>query len=109
MRVAGPLTAGPVYANYQHVAEWFPAAESMPAGTVVVISDDTNNTVTPSIHPYDTGVAGGVSPSPGLLLRVQGASKAKIATTRPVQVRVDATHHPLPTRSPPLPTPRPRL
>jgi hypothetical protein len=87
---------GTLYANYQDVAEWVPAAKSMVAGTVVVISDDSNNnTVTASTHAYDTGVAGVVSPTPGLLLGVSGISKAKIATTGRVKVRVDASKAPI--------------
>ena len=95
LTVAGTVTAGTVYADYQDVAEWVPALESMPAGTVVVISADTNNTVTASTRAYDTGVAGVVSPNPGLLLGAAGASKAKIATTGRVKVRVDASKQPI--------------
>lgn len=92
----GNLTVhGTVYANYQDVAEWVPAAETMPAGTVVVVGEEDNNTVTASTHAYDTSVAGVVSPKPGLLLGVAGASKAKIATTGRVRVRVDATNSPI--------------
>jgi hypothetical protein len=92
---AGTVTAGTVYANYQDVAEWVPASESMPAGTVVVISDETNNTVAASKRAYDTGVAGVVSPNPGLLLGAASPSKAKIATTGRVKVRVDASKQPI--------------
>jgi hypothetical protein len=101
LTVAGPLTvnnsitATTVYADYQDVAEWVPAAASMPAGTVVVISDDSTNTVAASTHAYDTGVAGVVSPNPGLLLGATGPSKAKIATTGRVKVRVDASKQPI--------------
>ncbi len=87
--------SGTVFANYRDVAEWVPAAESMPAGTVVVISGDATDTVKASMRAYDTGVAGVVSPSPGLLLGVAGPSKARIATTGRVKVRVDATKHPI--------------
>jgi hypothetical protein len=93
--VNGTLTASTVYANYQDVAEWVPAAESLLAGTVVVLSDQVANTVTSSKRSYDTGVAGVVSPSPGLLLGVEGPSKAKIATTGRVRVRVDASKNPI--------------
>jgi len=92
----GNLTVnGTVYANYQDVAEWVPAAEPMPAGTVVVVAEEDNNTVTASRRAYDIRVAGVVSPKPGLLLGVAGASKAKIATTGRVRVRVDATNSPI--------------
>ncbi len=93
--VTGSLTAGTVYATYQDVAEWVPAAEAMPAGTVVVISHDSNNTVTVSTRSYDTGVAGVVSANPGLLLGVASTSKGKIATTGRVRVRVDASRQPI--------------
>jgi hypothetical protein len=93
--VSGTLTATTVYANYQDVAEWVPATESMPAGTVAVLSASANNTVAPSMHAYDTGVAGVVSSAPGLLLGVESASKAKIATTGRVKVRVNATKQPI--------------
>jgi hypothetical protein len=89
--VTGTLTAGTIYANYQDLAEWVPATGSLPAGTVVVLSDDVANTVKASIRAYDTGVAGVVSPTPGLLLGIAASSKAKIATTGRVRVRVDAT------------------
>ena len=95
LTVTGAITATTVYANYQDVAEWVPAAEAMPAGTVVVISNDTNNTVTASTRSYDTGVAGVVSANPGLLLGVASASKGKIATTGRVRVRVDASKQPI--------------
>jgi hypothetical protein len=86
---------GTVYAKYQDVAEWVSAAEGMAAGTVVVVSEDADNTVTASRHAYDTSVAGVVSSNPGLLLGVASASKAKIATTGRVRVRVDATASPI--------------
>jgi hypothetical protein len=95
LTVAGTVTAGTIYANYQDLAEWVPAAESMPAGTVVVISDESKNTVTASTRAYDTGVAGVVSASPGLLLGTASDSKAKIATTGRVNVRVDASRGPV--------------
>jgi hypothetical protein len=96
LTVGGNVTVtGTVYANYQDVAEWVPSIGSMASGTVVVISDDANNTVMPSTRPYDTGVAGVVSPTPGVLLGVASASKAKIATTGRVRVRVDASKGPI--------------
>jgi hypothetical protein len=91
LHVSGTLSAATIYANYQDLAEWVPATGSLPAGTVVVLSDDIANTVKASIRAYDTGVAGVVSPTPGLLLGIAAPSKAKIATTGRVRVRVDAT------------------
>jgi hypothetical protein len=86
---------GALAAKYQDVAEWVPVAEEMPAGTVVVVSGITTNTVVPSEHAYDTRVAGVVSAQPGLTLGEGSSTKAKIATTGRVKVRVDATNHPI--------------
>jgi hypothetical protein len=80
-------------AAYQDLAEWVPVDEEMPPGTVVVVSGNTRNTVGPSQHAYDTRVAGVVSARPGVLLGEASATKAKIATTGRVRVRVDATKH----------------
>jgi len=91
----GDVDGNTIKATYQDVAEWVPAAEAMPAGTVVVVDDGANNAVTASTHAYDTSVAGVVSSNPGLLLGVASASKAKIATTGRVRVRVDATKSPI--------------
>jgi hypothetical protein len=95
LSAAGSITGATVYATYQDVAEWVPAAVAMAAGTVVVVGEDADNTVTASMHAYDTSVAGVVSANPGLLLGVASASKAKIATTGRVRVRVDATKSPI--------------
>jgi hypothetical protein len=92
---SGIVAGGIIQATYQDVAEWVPAAETMAAGTVVVVGEDADNTVTASMHAYDTSVAGVVSASPGLLLGVASATKAKIATTGRVRVRVDATKSPI--------------
>jgi hypothetical protein len=78
-------------ATYQDIAEWVPASEPMPPGTVVVIDDHEVNGVAPSKHAYDTAVAGVISAQPGVLLGIEGTSKAKVATTGRVKVRVDAS------------------
>jgi hypothetical protein len=97
LEVNGTIKATSVIgAVYQDVAEWVPATEEMQAGTVVVVSD-ADNTVSPSARAYDTRVAGVVSAQPGLLLGVEALSKAKIATTGRVKVRVDARKHPIAT------------
>ena len=95
VNVTGTLTATTVYANYQDVAEWVPAAEEMAAGTVVIVSGTTKNTVVPSHGAYDTRVAGVVSAQPGLILGEASPTKARIATTGRVRVRVDATRTPI--------------
>jgi hypothetical protein len=92
LQTSGSITAtGSVRATFQDVAEWVPVIEPLTPGTVVVVSGDAKNTVAPSNGAYDTRVAGVVSPSPGLLLGVESSSKAKIATTGRVKVRVDAS------------------
>jgi len=94
--ISGDVTVdGNINAKYQDVAEWVPVAEEMPAGTVVVVSGTMKNTVGPSLHAYDTRVAGVVSAKPGLTLGEASSTKAKIATTGRVKVRVDATSHPI--------------
>jgi hypothetical protein len=91
----GNVDGTTIQATYQDLAEWVPAAEPMIAGTVVVVGEDSDNTVTASTRAYDTSVAGVVSANPGLLLGVASASKAKISTTGRVRVRVDATKSPI--------------
>ncbi|MEA2326913.1 MAG: hypothetical protein QOE68_1872 [Thermoanaerobaculia bacterium] len=88
----GTVSGGVIKANYQDVAEWVPATESMEPGTVVVLNTHRSNEVTRSTTPYDTKAAGVVSAQPGVILGIEGPSKAQIATTGRVKVRVDATH-----------------
>jgi len=96
IHATGTINAeGGIHAVYQDVAEWVPVAEQMPAGTVVVVSGITKNMVGPSLRAYDTRVAGVVSPAPGVILGEASSTKAKIATTGRVKVRVDATKHPI--------------
>jgi hypothetical protein len=92
---SGTVTGGYIQAIYQDVAEWVPATDAMAPGTVVVVEEDARNTVAPSGHAYDTRVAGVISAQPGLILGVEGPSKAKVATTGRVKVRVDATNSPI--------------
>jgi hypothetical protein len=80
-----------INAVYQDVAEWVPASEKLDAGTVVVVSPDVSNEITPSSRVYQTSVAGVVSDKPGVLLGVGADTKAKIATTGRVKVKVDAS------------------
>jgi hypothetical protein len=89
--VNGKLRATQVIgAVFQDIAEWVPATTQMPAGTVVVLNPDGENEVMPSNRAYDTSVAGVVSEMPGLILGIEGDSKAQIATYGRVKVRVDA-------------------
>lgn len=93
--ISGVLTAGSYQAKYQDVAEWVPATGKLTAGTLVVLDAATPNTVTASTRPYDTTVAGVVSPRPGLVLGEAGDAKALVATTGRVRVHVDASEHPI--------------
>ncbi len=91
VNVTGSLTAGSVIgAVYQDIAEWVPTETKMTPGTVVVLNPAASNEVMPSVHAYDTGVAGVVSAQPGVILGRAGEGKAQIATTGRVRVLVDA-------------------
>lgn len=92
----GSITGATVVGSiYQDLAEWVPAAEDIPPGTVVVLNPDVENEVTASSRAYDTTVAGVVSSQPGIILGVRGHNKEQIATTGRVRVRVDATNAPI--------------
>lgn len=94
--VNGDITAtGNIAAKYQDVAEWVPSTQKLRAGTVVVLDTDQTNHVVASTKSYDTGVAGVISDSPGVILGVSGEGKLKVATTGRVRVKVDATHSPI--------------
>lgn len=86
----GTIVGNNVVAKYQDVAEWVDAAEAAPAGTVVVVDDESRNRVRASAKPYDTAVAGVVSPQPGIVLGEQGVGKLLIAHSGRVKVKVDA-------------------
>jgi hypothetical protein len=87
--------SGNIAAKYQDVAEWVPATETMEPGTVVVLNPEKSNEVMPATRPYDTTVAGVVSTNPGLILGERAASKAQIATSGRVRVKVNATGRPI--------------
>lgn len=91
----GTVTGGKIQAHYQDLAEWVPSREDLAPGTVVVLDPAADNTVVKSKLAYDTTVAGVVSAQPGILLGIPDASKAQIATTGRVKVRVDATAAPI--------------
>jgi hypothetical protein len=91
LHVVGDVTVtGNIAAKYQDIAEWVPSREKLKAGSVVVLDKAQSNSVIRSSRPYDTTVAGVVSPQPGLILGEQGAGKFKVATTGRVKVHVDA-------------------
>ena len=96
VNVTGNITvSGNVNAKYQDVAEWVPSTQRLRPGNVVVFDRHNNNSVLAASVAYDTGVAGVVSPQPGVLLGEAGPEKLKVATTGRVRVRVDATIHPI--------------
>jgi hypothetical protein len=93
--VNGKIRGTDVVATFQDVAEWVPVDEELPPGTVVIIDRTRTNTVIAGASEYDTRVAGVVSSRPGILLGIEGPSKAMIATTGRVLVRVDASRRPI--------------
>lgn len=95
-KVTGNLTVdGNIAAKYQDVAEWVPAVQALPPGTVVTLNRSQSNVVEASSKAYDTRVAGVVSEKPGLALGEQADNKLLIATTGRVRIKVDATHAPI--------------
>lgn len=95
-KITGNLTVdGNIAAKYQDVAEWVPASQHMPAGTVVVLDPNKSNQVVHSAQAYDTRVAGVISEQPGIALGESGSNKVLVATTGRVKVKVDATRSPI--------------
>lgn len=95
-KVTGNLTVdGNIAAKYQDVAEWVPASQRIPAGTVVVLDPDKSNQVMQSEQAYDTRVAGVISEKPGIALGESGDHKVLVATTGRVRIKVDATQGPI--------------
>jgi len=84
------VVEGNIAAKYQDVAEWVPAAFAIPSATVVVLDTQRSNTVLPSAKRYDTGVAGVVTTTPGIVLGEAGSQKVKVATFGRVKVKADA-------------------
>lgn len=87
--------SGNIAAKYQDVAEWVPASEQLPAGTVVVLDSTKSNQVISSSEAYDTRVAGVISAQPGIALGEGGPGKVLVATTGRVLVQVDASKRPI--------------
>jgi len=95
-KVTGNLTVdGNIAAKYQDVAEWVPASQHIPAGTVVALDPNKSNQVVQSAQAYDTRVAGVISQQPGIALGESGSNKVLVATTGRVKVKVDATRSPI--------------
>lgn len=95
-KFTGNLTVdGNIAAKYQDVAEWVPASEQIPAGTVVVLDSTKSNQVVASSRSYDTRVAGVISAQPGITLGEAGKNKVLVATTGRVRIKVDASRGPI--------------
>ncbi len=95
-KVTGNLTVdGTINAKYQDVAEWVPASEQIPPGTVVVLDSTKSNHVIASTKGYDTRVAGVISEQPGITLGESGDNKVLVATTGRVRIKVDASRGPI--------------
>jgi hypothetical protein len=95
INASGAITGSAINATYQDVAEWVPSSQRLTAGTVVVLDTGKTNHVVASTKSYDTGVAGVISDSPGVILGIGGEDKLKVATTGRVKVKVDATRAPI--------------
>jgi hypothetical protein len=89
------ITGNNIVAKYQDVAEWVPAEEQLPAGTVVVLDRTKANQVVASSKPYDTRVAGVISAQPGITLGERSEKKVLVATTGRVRIKVDTTNAPI--------------
>lgn len=91
--VNGNVTvSGNIGAKYQDVAEWVESAVPLAPGTVVIVDPRQPNRVREAARAYDTGVAGAVSPQPGIVLGERGDTKAMVAQSGRVRVKVDARY-----------------
>ena len=82
---------GNIAAKYQDVAEWVDSAETLEAGTIVTIDPTGTNRVIAAARPYDSRIAGAVSPQPGLILGEPGEGRALIAHSGRVRIKADAS------------------
>ena len=93
LHIVGNVTVdGNIGAKYQDVAEWVDATEPIEPGTVVVVDPKRSNAVKRSSRGYDSGVAGAVSPQPGLILGEAGPNKVLVAQSGRVKIKVDARY-----------------
>ena len=84
--------SGNIGAKSQDVAEWVESAVPLAPGTVVTVDPRQPNRVRAATRAYDTGVAGAVSPQPGIVLGERGDTKAMVAQSGRVRVKVDARY-----------------
>jgi len=66
--------------------------EPLEGGTLVIVDPAEPNRVLRASRAYDTRVAGAVSAQPGLILGERGDTKAMVAQSGRVRVKVDATY-----------------
>lgn len=92
---SGEVSAATIHANYQDVAEWVDSEGDLTSGTVVAVESGSTNKIRRSEGGYETGVAGVVSPRPGLILGTRGPGKVLVAHTGRVLVNVDASNGPI--------------
>ena len=84
--------SGNINAKYQDVAEWVETTKPLEAGTVVIVDPSAPNRVLASAKAYDTRVAGAVSRQPGLVLGEASDTKAMVAQSGRVRIKVDASY-----------------
>jgi hypothetical protein len=93
LHVGGNVTVdGNIGAKYQDVAEWVETSAPIEPATVVIVDPSQPNRVLPSAAAYDSRVAGAVSRQPGLVLGEASDTKAMVAQSGRVRVKVDATY-----------------
>jgi hypothetical protein len=90
--VGDVMVTGNIGAKYQDVAEWVESSEVLEPGTVVVVDPKRSNGVVRSRRGYDAGVAGAVSPQPGVILGEAGPGKVMVAQSGRVKIKVDASY-----------------
>lgn len=84
--------SGNINAKYQDVAEWVETSTPLEPGTVVIVDPKAPNRVLASSKAYDTRVAGAVSKQPGLILGEGSDTKAMVAQSGRVRIKVDASY-----------------
>jgi hypothetical protein len=93
VNVSGNINVtGNINAKYQDVAEWVEMSEPLEPGTVVSVDPQEPNRVVASPRAYDTRVAGAVSRQPGLVLGDRSDTKAMVAQSGRVRIKVDASY-----------------
>jgi hypothetical protein len=93
LHVAGDIRVdGNIAAKYQDVAEWVDSLEVLQAGTIVVVDPTGGNRVVAANRAYDSGVAGAISPRPGIVLGEPGPGRVLVAQSGRVRIKADARY-----------------